>query len=84
VTTYWFEYAWLGGEAADRDVLITVEGERITSLETGVPLPPADSIQLHGVTLPAFANAHSHAFQRVLRGRTHERRGRLWAGGGAL
>ena len=78
MTTYWFEHAWLGGETADTDVLITVDGERITSLETGVPHPPADSVQLHGVTVPSFANGHSHAFQRALRGRTHERRGSFW------
>jgi formiminoglutamate deiminase len=59
-------------------VLLAVEGERITGLETDVPLPPADSIQLHGLTVPALANGHSHAFQRGLRGRTQDRRGSFW------
>ena len=78
MTAYWFEYAWLGGDKATPNVLVTVEGERITAVETDVPLPPVDSVQLHGLTLPALANTHSHAFQRVLRGRTHERRGSFW------
>lgn len=35
------------------------------------PLPP--------VILPAAVNAHSHAFHRVLRGRTHTGRGSFWS-----
>ena len=31
---------------------------------------PPDATRLHGLTLPGLANAHSHAFQRALRGRT--------------
>ena len=33
---------------------------------------------LSGLTLPALANAHSHAFHRALRGRTHSGRGNFW------
>ncbi len=31
-----------------------------------------------GLTLPAFANCHSHAFHRALRGRTQAERGSFW------
>jgi len=33
---------------------------------------------LPGVVLPGFANAHSHAFHRALRGRTHDGGGTFW------
>ncbi len=38
---------------------------------------PGDHI-LKGVVFPAAANAHSHAFHRILRGRTHDGRGDFW------
>ncbi|MCW2835899.1 MAG: formimidoylglutamate deiminase [Marmoricola sp.] len=31
-----------------------------------------------GLTLPGFANCHSHAFHRALRGRTQQERGSFW------
>ena len=34
--------------------------------------------RLRGLTLPGLANAHSHAFQRALRGRTHAGEGSFW------
>ncbi|BBH66331.1 formimidoylglutamate deiminase [Actinoplanes sp. OR16] len=33
---------------------------------------------MRGLVLPGFANAHSHAFHRALRGRTHGDRGSFW------
>ena len=33
---------------------------------------------LDGIVLPGFANAHSHAFHRALRGRTHADGGTFW------
>ncbi len=33
---------------------------------------------LRGLTVPGMANAHSHAFHRALRGRTHGERGTFW------
>ena len=35
-------------------------------------------MRLRGVTLPGLANAHSHAFQRALRGRTQRGGGSFW------
>ncbi len=39
---------------------------------------PAGAVRLAGLTLPGFANAHSHAFHRALRGRTHGGAGSFW------
>ena len=38
---------------------------------------PPDAKHLRGLTLPGFANAHSHAFHRALRGITQADRGTL-------
>jgi len=74
---YHCELAWLGGATAEPDVLVTVDGDRITSLDTGV-VAPSDATSLRGLTLPGFANAHSHAFHRALRGRTQSGSGSFW------
>jgi formiminoglutamate deiminase len=76
--TYWCELAWLGGERAAEGVTVEVEGERIESVETGALTPPPGATRLDGITIPGVANAHSHAFQRALRGRTHAGRGDFW------
>ncbi|MFF5233982.1 formimidoylglutamate deiminase [Dactylosporangium sp. NPDC000521] len=72
------EWAWLtDGLAAD--VLIEVVDGRFTTVAPGVPLAAGlEVVWLPGVTLPGFANAHSHAFHRALRGRTHGGRGTFW------
>ncbi|WP_341719323.1 formimidoylglutamate deiminase [Micromonospora sp. FIMYZ51] len=81
------EYAWLPGQAAPTpDVLIETVDGRIAEV---TPLTPAgrpaagvdvfaDVVRLPGLTLPGLANAHSHAFHRALRGRTHDGRGDFW------
>ncbi len=76
--SYWCELAWLGGERAETNVAVTVEGETIASVRSGVYEPPADAERLHGLTLPGFANVHSHAFHRALRGRTQAGAGTFW------
>ncbi len=78
MSAYWCELAWLGGEAAEKGVVIGVEGETIASVEAGVDAAPAGAEVLAGLTLPGLANAHSHAFQRAMRGRTHSGRGDFW------
>ena len=77
MTTYWCELAWLGGERAEEAVVVEVEGERIARVESGAQ-PPPDAERLEGLTLPGFANAHSHAFHRALRGRAEGTRGTFW------
>ncbi len=75
--TLWCEQAWLGGARPEASVLIKVDGESITEVTAGVPAPAGAEI-LVGLTLPGFANAHSHAFHRRLRGRTHDATGSFW------
>jgi formiminoglutamate deiminase len=77
VTRYFADYAWLGGDQVSDRVLIEVEGERIASVSAGQDRP-ADATHLPGVTVPGLANAHSHAFHRALRGRTHRGGGTFW------
>ncbi|RKR90510.1 formiminoglutamate deiminase [Micromonospora pisi] len=73
------EYAWLPGhEQPSLDVLIEVEQGRFRTVSAGVAAPPGVT-RLAGVTLPGLANAHSHAFHRALRGRTHTERGTFWS-----
>jgi formiminoglutamate deiminase len=70
VSAFWCELAWLGDAEPAAGVVIEAGGERIGSVRVGVAEPPPGAIRLAGLTLPGLANAHSHAFQRTLRGRT--------------
>ncbi|MEV4076252.1 formimidoylglutamate deiminase [Nonomuraea fuscirosea] len=72
--TYWCERAWLP-EGVAGDVLVEIDGARITRVEQG---PPGDAERLPGLTVPGLANAHSHAFHRALRGLTQEGKGDFW------
>jgi formiminoglutamate deiminase len=78
VSKYWCELAWLGAERAEPGLVIDTDGDKIASLTRGVGTPPGDAERLDGLTVPGFANAHSHAFQRALRGRTHGGQGSFW------
>ncbi len=78
VASYHCELAWLGGDSAERDVVVRVDGERISAVESGVTAPATDAVHLAGLTVPGFANAHSHAFHRALRGRTQRGAGSFW------
>jgi formiminoglutamate deiminase len=71
------EWAWLGGDSTNADVAVHVDGSRITRVESGAPAPTG-STRLPGLTLPGLANAHSHAFHRALRSRTHAGGGTFW------
>lgn len=70
------EQAWLGRPA--KDVLIEVEKGRITALVEGVSAPQ-NAIKLRGWTVPGFANVHSHAFQRLLRGEVESGAADFWS-----
>ena len=59
-----------------RDVLLEVLDGRFTAVTP--ESPRRDAERLTGVVLPGLANAHSHAFHRALRGRTHGRGGTFW------
>lgn len=84
--SFWCERAWLpGGGAGDggapggvvEAVRVEVDRGRIVGVEPGVPVSSGD-VRLGGVVLPGLANAHSHAFHRALRGRTHADGGSFW------
>lgn len=70
MTSRWFaDHAWIDG-ALTQDVLIEVVDGVVESVETEADRP-ADVTHLVGITMPAFVNAHSHAFHRLLRGVAH-------------
>jgi len=77
LSRYFCEHAWLGGERTERNVLVTVGDGRFVFVEPGAKRP-ADATYLAGLTVPGFANVHSHAFHRALRGRTERERGSFW------
>ncbi|MBB2910023.1 formiminoglutamate deiminase [Streptosporangium becharense] len=75
---YWCELAWLPPGEVVAGVLVKVEGSMIAEVVPGVADPPAGAVRLAGLTLPGLANAHSHAFHRVLRGATQREKGTFW------
>ncbi|MBB1158575.1 formimidoylglutamate deiminase [Amycolatopsis dendrobii] len=74
MTTYWCERAWLPDGIAEAVRLEIADG-RIVSVTADTD---TTGTVLNGLTLPGFANGHSHAFHRALRGRTHHERGTFW------
>ena len=75
MTTYFADYALLPGGLA-RDVSFDVRDGIFASVTANAGRDGAR--RLPGIVLPGFANAHSHAFHRALRGRTHDRGGTFW------
>ncbi len=69
MTSYWADFAWLP-TGLSRAVRMTVTDGRFATVESRVPRRPEDVALTGGVVLPGLANAHSHVFQRALRGRT--------------
>ena len=59
-----------------RSVRLTVADGRIASVQDGVEAQEGD--RRLRVVVPGFVNAHSHAFHRGLRGRTHDAGGDFW------
>lgn len=75
--SWWCQHAWLPqGPVGDVRVECGPNG-RIGAVEIGV-LPRAGDVRLPGLVLPGFANTHSHAFHRALRGRTEAEKGTFW------
>jgi formiminoglutamate deiminase len=75
MTSHLLERAWVGGRVRDA-VRVDIEDGRFTRVSPGSGA--SDAIQVPGLTLPGFANTHSHAFHRALRGRTQTGRGTFW------
>ena len=77
MTTFWCEWAWLGGDRPEPGVEILVSGDRFAEIAHPTA-PRPDAVRLSGLTVPGIANVHSHAFHRALRGRTHSGTGSFW------
>lgn len=75
---YWCTHAWLNGTLELDVVIETGTDGRITAVRGGVGTPPRGAVELRGLTLPGFANAHSHAFHRALRGTVQVGSGTFW------
>ena len=69
------DYALLP-DGLGRNVSFEVSDGRFTAITPGSVA--GDAIRLPGIALPGFANAHSHAFHRAMRGRTHRDGGTFW------
>ncbi|WP_210604270.1 formimidoylglutamate deiminase [Brevibacterium oceani] len=77
-TRYWCETAWVDGAVA-RGVLLTADDTgTLNAVETGIDAAPSDAEAVPGFVMPGGVNAHSHAFHRMLRGRTHGDGGTFW------
>jgi len=69
MTTWYADYAWLGGQELAPGVVLEDLGDgRLSRVAAGQD-PPAGAIHLGGIVVPGLANVHSHAFHRALRGR---------------
>ncbi|GAA0598083.1 formimidoylglutamate deiminase [Kutzneria viridogrisea] len=76
-TAYWCERAWLpAGVAAG--VVVRVGADGVIAGVSTSDRAPLGAQRLRGMVFPGFANAHSHAFHRALRGRTHSGGGTFW------
>ena len=78
MTTYFAQWAWRGAEHAVANVRITVSNGVISAVEDNASKQDGDVV-VSGVVMPGLVNAHSHAFHRALRGRTHGGTGDFWS-----
>jgi formiminoglutamate deiminase len=76
MTGYFAAQAWLP-DGVQPEVRIAVQDGRFTQVTPHSQRSSADE-WLPGLVLPGFANTHSHAFHRALRGRTHDAHGTFW------
>lgn len=80
--TFWCERAWVDGEVRDGALLRTDDSGTLTEVRTGVSVAEASADagvqRVAGIVFPGGVNAHSHAFHRLLRGRTHADGGTFW------
>lgn len=74
MTVFWAERAVLPDGVA-KGVRLESEDGIITDVGPGTK---PDGVILPGLTVPGFANVHSHAFHRALRGTTHDGGGDFW------
>lgn len=74
---YWCERLWQPEGIRER-VLVSVAADGTIASMSTVDTAPPDAYRLSGLVFPGFANVHSHAFHRALRGRTHDGGGTFW------
>lgn len=73
---FWAARAVVGGRVLEGVAFSADAAGRVDSWRAGVRAPAA--ALAFGLITPGFANAHSHAFHRRLRGRTHSLGGDFW------
>ncbi len=78
MTSWWCEHAWVADGVVPAVRVLADDRGRITSVQAGVGAEAPDQL-LPGLVLPGFANTHSHAFHRALRGRAQELGGTFWS-----
>jgi formiminoglutamate deiminase len=78
VTVFRASAAWIDGKIATNiDIHVGANGY-VNALRPSEDAVREEIVALPGVVYPGFANAHSHAFHRALRGRTHGDGGTFW------
>jgi formiminoglutamate deiminase len=75
-TAYFADHAWLPDGLASGVRIVVADG-RFETVQAG-SAPQGGDERLPGLVLAGFANTHSHAFHRALRGRTHDDGGTFW------
>lgn len=73
--TYWCATLIVGSVVTPSVRILVGSDGRITRVERGTPKP---GDVLLATVVPGMGNAHSHAFHRMLRGRTHGNGGDFW------
>jgi formiminoglutamate deiminase len=76
VSVWWCELAVLPA-GVRASVTIETTGGSISRV-TSATAPPPGATRLGGLTIPGFANTHSHAFHRALRSRVQAGSGSFW------
>ena len=77
MTTWWAARAVIAGSVRSNVILEASDGV-LTRVEPDAEMPWHARV-LAGAVMPGAVNAHSHAFHRVLRGRTHRGRDSFWS-----
>lgn len=67
----WIKSVRVEGQCLSLSGDVSVDGDRF-------PRPAGETGAAPGLTVPGFANCHSHAFHRALRGHTQRERGSFW------
>ncbi len=78
MSIWWCEHLWPGEGDVRDGVLVESDDGIFTKVEAGTATAPEGAQRLFGLTIPGFANTHSHAFHRALRARTQSGRGTFW------